>query len=66
MSKPTYDEFFRTATGCPEPYDYQRRLACGEQGAASREDWLSRPHPDGCRSQIINIPTGLGEPTGVK
>ena len=33
---------------CDVPYDYQRRLTGGDPG---------RP----CESQLINIPTGLGE-----
>lgn len=58
-----FDEFFKQATGHP-PFGYQRRLACGEQqpGEAAPE-WLSRG--TGCRSQLINIPTGLGKTAAV-
>jgi hypothetical protein len=31
---------------------------------ASRQ-WLSRPDPDGCRSRLINILTGLGKTAAV-
>ena len=51
----TYDDFFRTATG-NAPYDYQRRLACGEHGRTAGGD-SGRP----CESQLISIPTGLGK-----
>lgn len=49
----TYDAFFRIATG-NVPYAYQRRLASATEGPAP-----SGPFP--CRSQLINIPTGLGK-----
>lgn len=38
MSTPCFDTFFRHATGKEAPYDYQRRLACGERG-----EHLDRP-----------------------
>ncbi|SPE63070.1 CRISPR-associated helicase Cas3 [Verrucomicrobia bacterium] len=41
-----FREFFKTATGGREPYDYQCRLA--EGGCR-------------CESRLINIPTGLGK-----
>jgi CRISPR-associated endonuclease/helicase Cas3 len=43
----TFGQFFETATG-HAPYDYQRRLAVGDAGRA-------------CKSQLINVPTGLGK-----
>ena len=43
--------FFYAATG-NVPYDYQCRLAGGDSGTA-------------CRSQLINIPTGLGKTAAV-
>jgi CRISPR-associated endonuclease/helicase Cas3 len=46
-----FTDFFQTATG-NTPYDYQRRLAGGDQGAD-------------CNSQLINIPTGLGKTAAV-
>jgi hypothetical protein len=45
MNSPGFDRFFNGATG-HEPFDYQRRLAGGDSGTA-------------CRSQLINIPTGV-------
>ena len=49
----SFDAFFTTATTPPgepsrAPYEYQRRLAGGDNG---------RP----CESQLISIPTGLGK-----
>ena len=44
-----------------KPYDYQCCLACGEQGDIHREKWLFHGDPQGCRSRLINIPTGLGK-----
>jgi CRISPR-associated endonuclease/helicase Cas3 len=57
-----FGDFFKAATG-HEPYDYQRRLACGEQDG--RTNWLVEPDPDGCRSRLIDIPTGLGKTAAV-
>lgn len=54
---PTFDEFFHRATG-NAPYAYQRRLAGAVEGPAP-----SGPFP--CRSQLINIPTGLGKTAAV-
>ncbi|MBX7120712.1 MAG: Fic family protein [Opitutaceae bacterium] len=47
----TFDVFFKTATG-NAPYAYQRRLAGDTAGAP-------------CKSQLINIPTGLGKTAAV-
>ena len=47
----SFDAFFRIATS-NAPYDYQRRLAGGDAGAA-------------CSSQLIAIPTGLGKTAAV-
>jgi ERCC4-related helicase len=47
MSRLPFDTFFHTATG-NMPYDYQSRLAGNDSGKA-------------CRSQLINIPTGMGK-----
>lgn len=49
----TFDAFFARATTPPDesprsPYNYQRRLAGGDEG-----------HP--CESQLISIATGLGK-----
>jgi len=59
MNPPLFDAFFEKATG-NTPYDYQRRLACGEQGD---EKWLSGG--TNCNSRLINIPTGLGKTAAV-
>jgi len=58
-----FDEIFKTATDGKTPYDYQRRLASGERGARSDEEWLAGGRD--CQSQLINIPTGLGKTAGV-
>ena len=46
-----FDTFFAAATG-HEPFDYQRRLAGGDQGRTAE-------------SLLINIPTGLGKTAAV-
>ena len=60
-----YAIFFRAATGFEQPFDYQCRLACGEPAGRRREEWLANPDPAGCRSRLINIPTGLGKTAAV-
>lgn len=48
-----FDGFFAIAMGSSrKPYDYQRRLAGGDQGTE-------------CISQLIDIPTGLGKTAAV-
>ena len=51
MNSPRFDRFFKVAMG-HEPFDYQRRLAGSDSGTT-------------CRSQLINIPTGLGKTAAV-
>jgi len=51
MSRLRFDTFFQSVTG-NTPYDYQSRLAGSDSGTA-------------CRSQLINIPTGLGKTAAV-
>jgi CRISPR-associated endonuclease/helicase Cas3 len=58
-----FDEFFNKATGLPEPFDYQIRLACGEQDGKDRDAWL-RGGAD-CNSKLISIPTGCGKTAAV-
>lgn len=66
-----FSAFFKTAlasrgdNAAPghAPYDYQSRLACGEQGQETAEAWLQ--HGTNCRSTLINIPTGLGKTAAV-
>ena len=53
MSGGEFDGFFATAMGWERrPYDYQRRLAGGDEGTK-------------CVSQLIDIPTGLGKTAAV-
>ena len=54
-----YPTFFEQATG-HTPYDYQKRLACGER---SESEWLNQDSP--CVSRLIDIPTGLGKTPAV-
>lgn len=60
-----FDDFFRIATSRRAteglaPFDYQRRLACGERPERSdHAKWLSGG-VDG-RSLLINVPTGCGK-----
>jgi CRISPR-associated endonuclease/helicase Cas3 len=58
-----YEQFFKTATGGHNPFDYQRRLACGEQGECSEAEWLASGTE--CKSRLIEIPTGLGKTAAV-
>jgi CRISPR-associated endonuclease/helicase Cas3 len=64
-----FDDFFRIATGRRAteglaPFDYQRRLACGECPERGDErKWLSGG-VDG-RSLLINVPTGCGKTAAV-
>jgi CRISPR-associated endonuclease/helicase Cas3 len=51
VNSPGFDKFFNDATG-HEPFDYQRRLADSDSGTI-------------IRSQLINIPTGLGKTAAV-
>jgi CRISPR/Cas system-associated endonuclease/helicase Cas3 len=51
MSQLPFDNFFQSATD-NTPYDYQSRLAGNDSGTA-------------CRSQLINVPTGLGKTAAV-
>jgi CRISPR-associated endonuclease/helicase Cas3 len=58
----TFAEFFHTATGL-SPYDYQRRLACGEREGRTEDEWLTSGTE--CHSRLIDIPTGLGKTAAV-
>ena len=62
MSRTQFNFLFRTAAG-NSPYDYQKRLACGEQNGRSENEWLT--NGTDCQSQLINIPTGLGKTAAV-
>src|SRR6266478_8333174 len=60
-----FDDFFKVARGNESsPFDYQRRLACGEKQEGEPESvWLG--HGTACASRLINIPTGLGKTAAV-
>ena len=69
MPLTTFDQFFALATtsehapGGMRPFDYQRRLACGECGDRSQAAWLSGGAD--CRSLLIDVPTGCGKTAAV-
>jgi CRISPR-associated endonuclease/helicase Cas3 len=63
MATARFDHFFGRATGGLEPFDYQRRLACGERAGRRDEEWLSRGVE--CSSRLINVPTGCGKTAAV-
>lgn len=52
-----FDTFFRTATSGQSPYGYQCRLAGGPRADPANPHMLTAGRP--CKSQFINIPTGL-------
>ena len=57
----SFATIFKAATKY-DPYDYQKRLACGEREKTD-EEWLTGG--TSCQSQLINIPTGLGKTAAV-
>jgi CRISPR-associated endonuclease/helicase Cas3 len=65
----TFEQFFSTATRDASrpsgnaPYDYQRRVACGEKEDKSDTAWLQSGTD--CASKLIEIPTGLGKTAAV-
>jgi CRISPR-associated endonuclease/helicase Cas3 len=63
MNRDRFDEFFKAATNGAMPYGYQCRLACGPHADTTKPDSL-RNGAD-CKSQLINIPTGLGKTAAV-
>jgi CRISPR-associated endonuclease/helicase Cas3 len=58
----TFADFFHAAKG-NVPYGYQCRLACGPTADPDKPDTLLGGTD--CRSQLINIPTGLGKTAAV-
>lgn len=62
MSSPSFDTFFYKATE-KSPYGYQCRLACGPD--AKLEEPASLERGTNCKSQLIDIPTGLGKTAAV-
>jgi CRISPR-associated endonuclease/helicase Cas3 len=58
-----FAHFFKTSTGGSTPYDYQCRLASGDQARCEKPE--TPPGATICRSQLINIPTGLGKTAAV-
>lgn len=63
MIPPRFDGFFQAATKKSSPYDYQRRVACGERNGRLEAEWLASGAE--CNSRSINIPTGLGKTAAV-
>jgi len=64
MSNLNFGDVFSTAMGDSlSPYAYQCRLACGP--GANPENIDSLRHGTPCRSQLINVPTGLGKTAAV-
>ncbi|MCI0536979.1 MAG: DEAD/DEAH box helicase [Verrucomicrobiales bacterium] len=61
MNPTSFEDFFRSATKGNDPYNYQCRLACGEQNNPSV--WLTSGAA--CKSRLINISTGLGKTAAV-
>lgn len=57
--KNSFETFFERATD-HTPYDYQKRLACGELNEGERPNQGSP-----CVSRLIDIPTGLGKTAAV-
>lgn len=50
----SFDEFFHAATR-HYPYDYQRRLACGEREGRPDQEWLAGGTR--CESLLNTVPT---------
>ena len=65
MPASDFSTFFSTASGSQrQPYEYQKRLACGERAEGQSESsWLLQSGP--CESRLISIPTGLGKTAAV-
>jgi CRISPR-associated endonuclease/helicase Cas3 len=63
MKNLDFCDVFRAATGFPQPYAYQCRLACGPNASPENTDSLRNGTP--CRSLLINLPTGLGKTAAV-
>ena len=60
----SFADFFQAATGIGAgPYDYQCRLACGDDARAGKAETLTKGTP--CPSRLIDIPTGLGKTAAV-
>jgi CRISPR-associated endonuclease/helicase Cas3 len=56
-----FDHYVTAATTF-EPFDCQRRLACGERAGRTEPQWLASGT---CESKLINISTGLGKTAAV-
>jgi len=63
MSDLDFREVFRAATGLPDPYPYQCRLACGPEAKADNINSLRKG--TACQSRLIDVPTGLGKTAAV-
>jgi CRISPR-associated endonuclease/helicase Cas3 len=62
VSRLQFDDFFRAITG-NSPYEYQCRLACGDDARIDKPETLMQSRE--CHSLLINVPTGLGKTAGV-
>jgi len=62
-----FPDFFQKAMGNNRsPYDFQKRLACGEKRGQTEDAWLNGGDSGAvCQSQLVNIPTGLGKTAAV-
>ena len=58
----SFADFFQIATG-NQPYDYQCRLACGDNAESSNVETLLKGTE--CLSRLVSIPTGLGKTAAV-
>jgi CRISPR-associated endonuclease/helicase Cas3 len=63
MNNVGFCDIFRAATGFPQPYAYQYRLACGPYANLENAESLRSGAP--CCSLLINVPTGLGKTAAV-
>ncbi|HTD15812.1 MAG TPA: DEAD/DEAH box helicase [Chthoniobacterales bacterium] len=63
MSDFFFDDVFRVATDFEKPFEYQCRLACGPEASVQNRESLKNGTE--CKSQLINIPTGLGKTAAV-
>lgn len=61
-SNARFDCVFFEATGFRR-HEYQLRLACGERGERSEDEWPSGSRK--CESMLIEIPTGFGKTSAV-
>lgn len=63
MNGRRYDELFKAATRFEKPFEYQCRLACGDDAHPDNPESLMKGR--NCDSLLINVPTGLGKTAAV-